>query len=1452
MKNIFKRHTKKIIISLPLFFVGLLIYSLLWNREALVSIGFRAFTQGDLKIEKLEFQKGSTLEKGIIELSNSNLIDMEGKIAGKIPKATVSYDNYQITSIDIYEPEVNFIRNKKYLNIVDIFVKNKKTENEKEEEVIVEETKNEELKNPILKKINVYNSNLLYEDLSYTNKISKNAKNVNGSIEFFDGYKLQLEFSGVGTKDSKEKLGISYDSYEQERVFSLNMKNINFNDNLLQYGYDSKNQIVDVEGKVDLELSFIAGDYEGYATLSNGKARYLDLDEDINDVNLKVDFLEDEIKINGDYLVGKNNGEFKLDYSKIDGVNVGFLFENISYEDANKYKYLKNLNLNLKNTNLNTADIWLRYKDKFRADIYFTSKDGIQEEKFKLKDIKGKFSYSDKEIRLENTRATLDLSTEESTTEVDIDNNLTYKNGKGKYAIEILKDNREILENYKLDFYFERDEEDNFKLKLDSKLISVEGYYNKVDKTLDINQGENFKGKYNFSNKTIERFSGNLISKIKDYTINFDTEIDKTNHQKINLYGKISTDKENKGKIDFNFDVDSFHYTSEFDIRNLEIEEKGISFTGDLSGKIKRDSRLSGQINIKNNQIKNLDGNIQIQDMNGILKISSETIKKEEKVSGNFLGRIENIYIHDVKIPKVTTNIKITEDFIEGYEIKNQNIDLNFKYFLNSLDFLGEVNLKNINEEILKIEDIKYNISSIQGNLKGKLTKELNQLEGSILVKEGNVALDEKNNVDFYGKINYNNGTVFSEKFNINKNKLNFKYLLKDKTGDYNLTLDENIFIKDYPVLNRGNFKGSTSGKIKDSNITGDFILELEGIALVDRELPKINFRGNYTNEIINFKDISYEQGKYLNAKGYIDIKNKFIDIQSENSKISINKFLEDKNYQGEFWIDGYITGKFDDIKYGIYSPKGNVYYKEDNIGRMTFKMSGNQKDIYLEYFTIEHLENYLYSEGGYNFAEKTPNFELRSSFQRIGILSEVAQKYKIDDLKGGGNFDIEYQDKKLKGLIDLNGFSLKNESLGIDLKDSYGEIAFDKNKIQIDNLSGILNEGKIKIDGKLELNEKITYPLFTNLERIRYDLSLEANKVNYTYKDFGKINFSTNLNLKNRLLSGRVILNEGIVKKIKVEETEDISDIKAYLEKKSLQEALNLMDLANLNEKIRTNIDIRIGEGIVLDIKEAQGNIKNIKGIVLGQGFLKGSLENLNFLGEVNIKEGEFSYGNQDFLVETGEMIFKNSEDRFPYLNPEILLSTNTEVNSKDYEITLRGLINNLEIFVRSGNEVGYSKLNSILRGDELSSETAVFIADLIGGQISDTVISPVVSLLQNYLGLSRIKFTSNIISQRMEKFGDDSLEYGIGGYVEASTPIYKDRIYGKVRFNFLNDESTTRRGKDYSIVEQEIGIYERINNNFSWGVGVQEIRETRKEKDKSKNYYMEIEFEKAFDFVY
>ncbi|MFA6708154.1 MAG: hypothetical protein WCR79_00425 [Fusobacterium sp.] len=1441
MLKYIKKYKRPLFIIVPLFFISFLFYLSVYKTEIVASVVFKIATRGNIKIEKLVFEKGSNYKKGVINLTNVKLYDSSNVKAGDIPKIQIGYSDLKIKNIDIYKPNVIFIREKNYYNLADIFVKTNSSKKKTKSEAKESNSK------PILEKINISDASVIYIDKSYTKEIKIEVKNVNSAIKFFNGYLIDIKAQG---NKEKEKYSLNFNTLSGSYDFNIIGKNIKMNENIFQYAYDSNEEINNVDGNLDIDFRINESGYFGTGKVTNGKANYKQLYLPISNINLDLKFLGEKIDIEGNYLLGeKDEGLFNLEYSKKDGTNINFKFKDLSYVSASSYKHLNDLKLKLDETNFNIVNINLKYKERLKVDVFFDSKNGIKKEKFSVNNIHGNLIYENNELRLKDINSNVILNTPKKKITRNIVTNFSYKDKLGEVIFE-LKNQGTMFPDIKIGLNFKLTKDKNI-FSIDSNVLNLNGEYEYKNKILSLNQKNNFKFKYNIETKKLLDFQGFLTGKLEDKQIILDMK--KINDEVINLKGKIKFKKEEKGKISGDIDIKNFLYDLEFNVNNLELKLKDDLVSTSFAGKIKGDKdTYLGNIDLKNLNYKSNTNTLNIQGIFGEVKL-----EKKDKLEVFFDGQIKKIKFKNLSFKGLKSSVSYLNNKINILNIENKYLKLSGKYYTE--DTLTDLNiqLNKVDKNFINIQDYEYDINKINGRLYGKL----DNLRGEINIKEGKVYINEKLPINISGNINYSNGGIFSEKLKLNENTLNFKYSLKEEKGAYNIDIFDSKVSKNI-LGSKVRIIGKVNGTIDKKDIMGNFRGTLSEIYYKGKKIPLVYLEGNIKNKIINFSNIVFqdEVGKdILFSKGYINIEKNNLYFQLPKQNLDIQEILKNSDLNGNIEVNGEIKGPLNKINYQGSLSSSEIKYKGNKIDNFKAVIIGDGSNAKLQEFIINYKDGTINLDGNYLIKDGKYKFNLKSSNIDLDFFNIILNKYGITNINGVGKIDLEISDLDMLGNIDVENFGLNLDKYNLYLSKLNGNIKIEKNKLTINKFAGILNEGTLNIKGII-LREASSNNVIDS-DNIIYNLILNGKNIKYSYEDYFDINFNTRIQLFKNKVVGNVTVNNGKIKNILKKDLGLITLIKNFIKEKITNDDIIeetkvefIKSRGYIPNDLKINIGFNIDNGIKLDVEKTVSYISKLRGNIFGQGILQGNLKKLNFLGETSIKDGEFVLNGNKFIIDKALIIFNNRNEYIPDINPNIVFVTSSIINSKIFEISLSGLSKSLTFKIRSGDITSVNTLDSILSDNDALEENKygnanLLLTNILGGQISDIIVNPIVDIFKEVFRLPQLRVSSNITAEQNQNTKEKE-ETLYGAYLEAEMPLYKDKIFGKMKFNFIGDSSSEKSNGTYGFVNYDVNLYNKINKNISWGVGAQKLRDDLEINGGAVNYYIELKFEKKFDF--
>lgn len=1274
--NIFKKY-KKIFLVFPLFLVLIFLYLAFFKLNILVSIAMSLFTHGSMKMEKVEFFRGSNLREGRIEITNSKLYDKKLLIADT-PKIVIDYKDYKIEKIDLFSPKAVLVRDDSNINFVTVFVgkdkekkDNKKSKNDTRKEIKKEKKENK--KDPILKRINIYDADLNYVDISYSEKISQNVYNVNGYVEFLKGYKTDLKFSG---ENKEEKYTYTFSNEKKSYDMLILLNNIKATSPLVQYGYDSEGEIRDVDGVVDLDLRINDDGFFGKGSLKNGSLIYEDLGVPIKNINLDMNFLGKKIDITADYLFFDKEGKFYVEYNDGIGVDVGFKLNNVLYNEVANYKILKDSGIVIDDFNIDEVNILLSVKNHFSATVDFKSKDGFKKSPLAMKDISGTLTYENGELRVKDIKALAMLDKEGKTIEREITGNVLYKGSNGRVRLHLRNKDKtrdSILSHVNLRFLFGVGK-DSFNFKTDSNIIDFNGKYEYKTNILYVNQDKNFDFKYDMKNKKIITLKGYLDSKLDKYKVK--TEINTKDGYFIEIDSKMKDNEDTvRGSVEGYVNLENnLSYDIKIKAKDVNITEQDLgTLTGSMEGYIKGEE--TGNINGKF-LLDNLGysmGDIKVSDVLGVVNLD-----KNKSMSVIFQGEVGSVKYNDFEIKGFKAGIKYGDDTLKIINVSNKFLTLSGNYSIINSKLELFAKGRDINKDVIAIGDINYNIPLIDGSIVGNLE----DLNAKFEINDGLIDLGEERYVSFGGAINYKDNKVFAENFKINENKINFDYDIKDKKGSYRANIFEET-ISDFVTGAKFRIIGTTNGIIEDTKVNGDFKGSINSIYFNGTKFPNLTFDGNYDNDIINLKNVnilsSDDKKNVLRAEGVINIKDKYLDFGIPKQNINLSDILSSKA-EGKINIEAKVEGLFEDIEYFALASSNGVSYNGLLAQNIDFDLRGNKEKAVLNKFVAEYKNNSLKINGEYNIPDSKYKFFVNSSEVDLSNLSSFLKNYGIDTVSGRSKINLVFTEKVPVGTINLKDINIGSKKYGINLNKLHGDMEIQKGVLDIKKFNGYLNDGTLNIKGHLEVNKLIDQLLGENFGKIDYNLVLDGRDINYSFEDFFDINFNTRISVRNNMVSGNITVNKGNINKILTEDFGIVSIVKNFLKdffNKNKSEKIFIENTKSFGSRgtsltPRINIGFNIDKGIDINVYRITSFLTNIKGKIMGQGRLTGNLGKLNFTGETSIRDGEFILNGNKFTVDRAMVLFNNKDEYIPDVNPNIAFSTSSIINNKNMELSL------------------------------------------------------------------------------------------------------------------------------------------------------------------------------------
>ncbi len=378
--------------------------------------------------------------------------------------------------------------------------------------------------------------------------------------------------------------------------------------------------------------------------------------------------------------------------------------------------------------------------------------------------------------------------------------------------------------------------------------------------------------------------------------------------------------------------------------------------------------------------------------------------------------------------------------------------------------------------------------------------------------------------------------------------------------------------------------------------------------------------------------------------------------------------------------------------------------------------------------------ETSLTIAGVYSFASRSPidlslngtvNLEVLSTFEADLIASGTA--------KISANMRGDAANPSINGQMKIAGgsFFLRNLANGID--NASGTIYFDRDRAQIDNLTGQTGGGNFKINGFVGFGKR----------ELSYRLSAEAEAVRIRYPEGVSTTADASLTLtgsSNRsLLAGLVT-----IRKSGFNMKQDLGSIITGSANPIPVPATQNAFLRNLqfDVRVRTSPNATFQTSYTRDL-QTRADLR-----------LRGSPAKPVILGSVEVNQGEVLFFGNQYTISRGELLFFNTA----VIQPSINLDLETRIRGVTVYLNVSGPLSRLDVNYRSEPPLQSQEILALLTVGRtpmatsstipasISSRSSVLgesnANTLLGGALSASVSSRV----QKFFGASRIKIDPNV----------------------------------------------------------------------------------------------------------
>lgn len=988
--------------------------------------------------------------------------------------------------------------------------------------------------------------------------------------------------------------------------------------------------------------------------------------------------------------------------------------------------------------------------------------------------------------------------------------------------------------------------EDKIPFSLQSNIVDTDGEYLKNASYLKLYKKKQFFLNYDIAKANLEKGEGEIPISIYDYKANiiFQAKDNVIEIQK----AKIDSEKNGsillKGFTDINEKKAEFEYKSDHFCFEKEIE--GTEVFAQLA----------------------LQGNISYDDHLGV-KVSSQ-------------GEIEKVQYGDYGIEGLRVDMEYEEDEIQVYAFENRFLNAKGSIDIVNQNTNLEIELKDFDNTKVNVSYPEFFVNHARGQVRGNIKNPI----ADLYIEEGKLSILSQKENQVRGNFHLEDKVVSFQDVNLDQNLFSGEYRIFDNSYHIFANIIEEK-LSDYYGFHDLYYRviGEVEVNGKGRQLLAEAKSTIDKIYYRGRKLPNIVWEGRYTlgKQGIGKIDLSPIYLQNDKKKNLVSLKTE-IDLDQETLSVDIPKqsfYLEDiEDYttvdflEGKWTLSGKIKGNYKNPNYDFQMEGENLKVKKAPLDYLTLKFHGNTEKLIIDSMKTAYLQNkaeiqgyYGIRDGSYDISVKAPKIDWK-------LLQSFASEYGVENIEGNSNLDFHIRSQQSQGNLFLHNFSFEMPKKYISVKNFTGNIELHGNEMMVHQISGIVNEGKAVVKGRMQLPKLNEVKKdFSFLKKLDYYFNIDVQELKYRIPEMLSLDISSHLRLESNKLRGNIELLKGKVVDIPNTYQSYWKIIRKFFEEKSSQVVLNSQSLGQdfevqesetkLENLLDIDLSLWIQEGIKVDIPELNVAVEDVKGTVVGGLSVVGKEGKYALLGNLEVEKGSLMVNTNIFSLDKAMLSFNENKTYLPNVNPSLLIDSNVDVNGEKVRFSIQGKTDDLRFSIGSSQGNTSGSLNSLITGqiqeNESNASYTALLRNIIGGQLTQTVIRPFAKIIRKVFHFEKFRITSNVYNQ-VKKGDDSSGDLYLGAKIEVEDNLYKDKLYwnftGTLYDTGLQNTQINSQSKDNKIMDQyDLSLRYPYSETKTFEIGVGKLpskfytnQEQIKEK-KKLNYHIGVKIEKKMN---
>lgn len=980
---------------------------------------------------------------------------------------------------------------------------------------------------------------------------------------------------------------------------------------------------------------------------------------------------------------------------------------------------------------------------------------------------------------------------------------------------------------------------------LHSNILELDGEYQKKENYLKLYKKKQFFLDYDIAGANLVRGEGELPFSLEEYhgKVLFQANNNILEIQK----GEITSEKNGsiflQGKADLQRKTVDLQYRSEHFCFERQIQGK--DFLAQLA----------------------LKGRIFYEHDNGI-KVSSK-------------GEIERLQYGEYGIGGLRADIEYEGDEIRVYALENRFLNAKGSLDLVKQNTNLELELRDFDNTEINLSYPKFSVHHATAQLSGNIKNPI----ADIQLEEGSLYLLENKENQVRGNFHLEEKKLHFQNVKVDENLLSGEYSISDNSYRLRANIIEEK-LSDYYGFHDLYYRiiGEVEVEGKGRELIAEAKSTVDKIYYRGQKLPNIAWEGSYILGKqgigrMEFSPISLQNDKKKSLVSFeasvdLDRESIFVDVPKQSFQLEdIREYSNMDFLKGKWTLAGKVSGNYKNPDYEFQMDGSQLSIKQAPLDYLTLDFHGNTEKLILDSMKTAYLQNKAEVKGYYGIQDESYDISVKAPEIDWKLLQSFVSQYGIEKIEGNSNLDFHIKSDKSQGHLSLHNVSLELPKQYISMKNFTGNIELHGDEMIVHQISGKINEGNTKLAGRMQvpkLNEIKKDVSF--LKKLNYYFNIDVQELKYQIPKVLSLDFSSHLRLESNKLRGNIELLRGKVIDIPNAYQSYWQILRRFFERKSSQVVLDSQSLGEdfevrgaeikLEDLLDVDLSLWIQEGIKVDIPELNVAIEDVKGTVIGGVSVIGKEGKYALLGNLEAEKGSLMINTNIFTLDKAMLSFNENKAYLPNLNPSLLLDSSVDVNGEKVRFSIQGKVDDLRFSIASNQGNTSGSLNSLITGqiqeNENNASYTALLRNIIGGQLTQTVIRPFAKIIRKVFHFEKFRITSNLYNQ-ISKNDDSSGDLQLGAKIEVEDNLYKDKLYwnftGTLYDTGVQNTQINSQSKDNKIMDQyDLSFKYPYSDTKTFEIGVGKLpskfySSQEHVKEKKLNYHIGVKIEKKMD---